>query len=971
MAKKVLFEIEIDSNFQDLNKIEQSLTKLKKQRQELIKIQKSEKGLNKAQQQQLTKLNQQIKLQTGERRKLEKAVQQNARDSNNLTGAFERQNNRLKRLKKELLDTIVTESKMSAKTRGLSKDVNKLENELREAKAQASGLNGKMKGAQRGAGGFGTAMKGAALSTLGMVGGVTAVIGIVGDAISTIKDFEQGNANLASVLGKTSADIKALTEDAKRLGAQTSFSATQVTELQTEFAKLGFTEDQILAATEATLDLAAATGSDLAEAAAVAGATLGGFGLTADKTQNVTDIMAKSFSSSALDMTKFSESMKSAAPAAKAVGISVVETTALLGVLANAGISGSKAGNNLKTSFINLNNAGLTLDQGLAEVANSQDKLSTATKLVGKNAAASFLVLAEGREDISKLTEEFKNADGAASAMAKTQLDTLGGSLKILSSAWEGFILSLEDGSGLFTRITRIIIDDLAAGLGILSGNVEEATEKVSFFTFWFTSLKNAINIQIGLIKLLLTPWRVLIKLAVKLGQRFGILSESGVKFEKVLLKIQNIFIKLPQIIDIVIEEVFQGIDRIFAFFDGVAEAIEGVFSLNLSKIKSGGIRAASAFEQGFLDINRDIPERIIELFNSKPIQEAAKDAGKSIGENMSDGIKEGLKKAKDSKIEKIPERQSFKLGEEIGTDVSKGIGQSLDKSDFSDDKAKLFRLTDEEKKLAKEQGLKLAQETSDAIFSVQQQNADRQKQFALSELNARSQRSQDILQSQLEANLISQEEYENNRIALDERTQESKEKIEREAFNRNKKLQTAQAIANGALAITNILATVPKFDFGIASAIQIAASVASTAIQVATIQAQKFAKGGRVLSGKITESQNIPTQSNGDNVLATVRTGEVILNEGQQESLGGADTFRRIGVPGFANGGYVPKNNYIPAFAGGGVVSGGGGVSSQDLDRQAAQIIKGINDKRVINDPRSTINEFENAQSIENEFTI
>lgn len=323
---------------------------------------------------------------------------------------------------------------------------------------------------RRNVGNYGDALKGAVnslknfASALGITAGIAALSQVLKGAVKIAKDFEQGNANLASVLGKTSSEITNLTDDAKRLGAATSFSATQVSQLQTEFAKLGFNEQEILNATEATLNLAAATGSELGEAAAIAGATLGGFGLDAAETARVTDVMAKSFSTSALDLEKFKESMKGAAPAAKAVGVSVEKTTALLGTLANAGISGSKAGNNLKTSFINLNAAGLTLEQGLEKVANSEDKLGTAAELVGKNAAASFLVLADGVGVTKELEQGLNDAGGAAQKMADEQLNTLEGKTKILNSAWEGLILSLLSGDGVFSNLSKGLVE-MATGL--------------------------------------------------------------------------------------------------------------------------------------------------------------------------------------------------------------------------------------------------------------------------------------------------------------------------------------------------------------------------------------------------------------------------------------------------------------------------------------------------------------------------
>jgi len=307
------------------------------------------------------------------------------------------------------------------------------------------------------------------LGFLGITAGVAAFTRVLTNTIKIAKDFEQGNANLASVLGTTKESIGALTTDAKRLGAATSFSATQVTELQTEFAKLGFNEQEILNATEATLDLAAATGSDLGEAAAIAGATLGGFGLDASETGRVADVMAKSFSTSALDLEKFKESMKDAAPAAKAVGVSVEKTTALLGTLSNAGIAGSKAGTALKAGFIELNAAGIDLDEGLEKIANSEDKLATATALVGKKAATSFLVLADGVDVTKELERGLNNAGGSAKKMADEQLNTLEGKTKILNSAWEGLVLSLLSGDGAFSSISKGLVEMATNLLGVLT----------------------------------------------------------------------------------------------------------------------------------------------------------------------------------------------------------------------------------------------------------------------------------------------------------------------------------------------------------------------------------------------------------------------------------------------------------------------------------------------------------------------
>jgi len=391
----------------------------------------------------------------------------------------------LKQLRQQLnlnikaFDSLSKEERESAQVgQVLKKEIQKLQKELL-AVEQTTGRSQRNVGNYTSAWGKLSGLFKKGLAFVGITGGITAIATALKNSVKIFKDFEQGNANLAAVLGKSRSEIKALTNDAIRLGGSTAFTASQVSELQTEFAKLGFNEKEILDATEATLNLAAATGSELGEAAAIAGATLGGFGLDAEETARVTDVMAKSFSTSALDLEKFKESMKIAAPAAKAVGVSVEETTALLGTLSNAGISGSLAGTGLAKSFIQLNKAGLTLEDGLEKVINSENKLKTAVDLVGVNAAKSFLILAEGTETTKQLKIGLENAGGAAEKMAKEQLDTLEGKTKILNSAWEGLVLSLLSGDSAFSSIAKGIVEATTSLLGFLTTS-EDANE-VSF----------------------------------------------------------------------------------------------------------------------------------------------------------------------------------------------------------------------------------------------------------------------------------------------------------------------------------------------------------------------------------------------------------------------------------------------------------------------------------------------------------
>jgi len=303
--------------------------------------------------------------------------------------------------------------------------------------------------------------------------GAMAAFMLVKNVIGIFKEFEQASADLAAVLGKTKDEITTLSEDAKRLGGITAFTATQVAQLQKEFAKLGFNEQEILNATEATLNLAAATGTDLARAAEVAGSTVRMFGLDASDTQKVTDVMAKSFSSSALDMEKFATAMRSVGPVAKNAGLNIQQTTARLGVLVDRGVDASSAGTSLRNMFLELAKSGMTWEEAMKLINESSNKNAVALELFGKKGAIVASIMSETGESIEALEEKLNDAGGAAQKMADTQLDTLEGSLTLLTSAWEGFILSLEDGKGPFAQTLKDLVRVISEVLNLATGTAK------------------------------------------------------------------------------------------------------------------------------------------------------------------------------------------------------------------------------------------------------------------------------------------------------------------------------------------------------------------------------------------------------------------------------------------------------------------------------------------------------------------
>ena len=340
----------------------------------------------------------------------------------------------------------------------------------------------------------GSTTKGFARMTAGVLGAVAAfkeITGAVSNAIRSFRDFEFQMAKVKAVTGASNKDFSKLSSTAKELGRTTFFTAQQVSELQTNFGKLGFSTQEILDAQEATLLLATATDADLGRAAIVAGASVKGFGLDAKETQRVVDVMAKAFTSSALDLEKFQTSMTKVAPISAAAGISLEATTAVMGTLTDAGIEASIAGTSLRNIFLKMQDSSSELSQFLGFTVNSADDLQLALhklndagleneeimELVDLRQVAAFNTMIKGVDRIGDLRDAFDNATGSSQEMADIIGDTLEGEMKRLTSASEGLKIELVDrlGGGM-----RNVIKNFTNFLNKLTDNADETAKFIT-----------------------------------------------------------------------------------------------------------------------------------------------------------------------------------------------------------------------------------------------------------------------------------------------------------------------------------------------------------------------------------------------------------------------------------------------------------------------------------------------------------
>ena len=314
------------------------------------------------------------------------------------------------------------------------------------------------------------------------MGAAAAVFGLArvfGGAINTIKDFEQANANLATILGTNIDGIAQLTKEAERLGRTTEYTASEVTGLQTELAKLGFSQSQIMAMEEPVLHFATAVGTTLPEAAALAGSALRMFGLRASDTDDTLGAMAVATNKSALNFGYIQNALSTVGPVARTFGISLKDTIALLGALANAGFDASSAATATRNILLNMADSSGDLAKALGKPvktfpemiaglqALNEKGLSLAETLdmTDKRSVSAFNQFLRGAGDAQELREALENVDGELERIASERMNTLEGATKRLKSAWEGFILSMKGSSGFLKQIT----EDLAGMIQMLT----------------------------------------------------------------------------------------------------------------------------------------------------------------------------------------------------------------------------------------------------------------------------------------------------------------------------------------------------------------------------------------------------------------------------------------------------------------------------------------------------------------------
>lgn len=357
----------------------------------------------------------------------------------------------LKRLKDELNKT--SKALYPERYRELENEIRRVEKAHAEATRSTRGFLASLLSLDK----IATSIKGFFMG-LGMVI-MTQVIGAFKQLTNIIQDFERANSKLASVLGTTIDGVSRLTDQAKYLGRTTTATASQVTGLQTELAKLGFTQDVIEKLTPSVLKFAKAVDTDLSSAAAFAGAAMHMFNKDADQAEAVMASFAVATTKSALDFHKLEASLSTVGPVANAFGFSLEETTALLGQLSTAGFDASSAATATRNILLNLADANGDLAKALGgpvtnldELVNGLNKLNAegvdlakALELTDNRSVTAFSTFLNGSDSILALRDSITDCTDDFQQMAATMADNAAGSFAGFQSAVEGLILKFFD----------------------------------------------------------------------------------------------------------------------------------------------------------------------------------------------------------------------------------------------------------------------------------------------------------------------------------------------------------------------------------------------------------------------------------------------------------------------------------------------------------------------------------------------
>tara|TARA_R100001163_G_C5062982_1_gene200170 strand:+ start:34 stop:2391 length:2358 start_codon:yes stop_codon:yes gene_type:complete len=566
--------------------------------------------------------------------------------------------------------------------------------------ADLRGFDRAMKKAQRNIKKFGTSMQRTGKNLTRNI--TLPIIGLGAVAVKTFMSFEQSMLKVKAVSGATAVEFKALTDNAKKLGASTMFTASEVAGLQFELAKLGFSTNEINESTESILRLSQATTHDLAESGEIVASTLKSFNLEAAQSTKVADIFALASSNAAMDMQKLSVAMPTVGATANAVGVPLEELTAQMMVLADRGIEASTMGTHLRKVFVELATKGISFDAAMQQINNSTNKVKTATELFGKRAFATGLILAENTHQTSEYENQLRKSAGTSRKMAEIMDSGTGGALRRLKSAMEGVAIDLGKMLiPLFQKLMNIVqkginfwkgldknIKSTVVTLGLIAASIGPILTIVGSLTSVFALLLTPVGAVVAALVvggiLIVKNWSKIKQPLVDTINYFIELYNESMLFRAsinlIIAAFKNMWASAKFAFNLIIKLGSSIIKNLVDQVKGFGTAFKGALSGDLGEIKAGLKQYGKAVKNQFIDIAKITKEegKILADEVAKNYQEALVNTleREKIEFITTDDVDNTVKKAKDL-ANKVME-QFKKL---FGTDINIGTTQKKEKT--------------------------------------------------------------------------------------------------------------------------------------------------------------------------------------------------------------------------------------------------------------------------------------------------
>ena len=316
---------------------------------------------------------------------------------------------------------------------------------------------------------------GSALTGMGKVLSTAVTLPLLGIAATSIKvgnEFQAQMSRVQAIAGATGGELDQMKRQAIELGAKTAFSAKEAAQGMENLASAGFQVNEIMDAMPGVLDLAAVSGGDVAASSEAMASSLRAFGLEAGQAGHVADVFARAAADTNAETVDMAEAMKYVAPVAHSMGLSLEETAASIGIMADAGIKGSQAGTTLRgalsriakptkamvksmdqlgVSFYDANGKMIPLREQIAQLKTATAGLTQEERnrhlvtLYGQNSLSGMLALLDaGPEKLDKMTNALLNSDGAAREMAETMQDNLASKIEQMGGAFESAAIVIQ-----------------------------------------------------------------------------------------------------------------------------------------------------------------------------------------------------------------------------------------------------------------------------------------------------------------------------------------------------------------------------------------------------------------------------------------------------------------------------------------------------------------------------------------------